>query len=180
MKFLYVILTALIILAPIAAYAIIPQTFKASGSGTVRYLGFIKVYDATLYVPEQVSQQNLLDGRSSRCLQLKYNVDLKAEDFIKAAETILQEQHGEETLSRLKPQIDLLHQNYKPVKEGDSYTLCYDGLSQETKLVLNEEVLVTIQSTEFAEIYFGIWLGDKNPLSDDLRRNLIKGLPKDA
>ncbi len=176
MKYLKITLAILVMVIPVNAGAIVPTAYKLSGSGEIRYLGFIKVYDATLFTPESVSQQKLLDADSSRCLQLQYDVNLKAEDFVEAATIVLSEQHDEQTLASVQPEIELLHRNYRAVKEGDSYTLCYDAATQQTRLALNNDVLITIQSAEFADIYFGIWLGEKNPLSDKLRSKLVAGL----
>ena len=176
MKYLKIIIMAFIIVVPATAGAIIPAAYKLSGSGEIRYLGFIKVYDAALFTPESVSRQKLLDAESSRCLQLLYDVDLKADDFVEAATIVLSEQHDEQTLASVQPEIELLHRNYQAVTEGDSYTLCYDAGTQQTRLALNNDVLITIQSAEFAEIYFGIWLGEKNPLSNKLRGKLVAGL----
>ena len=176
MKYLKIIFVLLSVVVPGTAGAIVPAAYKLSGSGEIRYLGFIKVYDAALFTPESVSRQNLLDAGSSRCLQLQYDVDLKADDFIEAATIVLNDQHDEQTLASVQPKIELLHSNYQAVTEGDSYILCYDAGTQQTRLALNNDVLITIESAEFARIYFGIWLGEKNPLSDKLRRKLVAGL----
>lgn len=153
-----------------------PSTMVLRGRGEIRYLGFIKVYEAALYTAENVTRATLLDASSSRCLKLTYGVDLTVEDFIEAAEKVLAKQHEETSLGAVQKEIDQLHANYQEVKEGDIYTLCYESSSQETKLLLNSDVLVTIKSAEFARIYFGIWLGEKEPLSESLRKNLLTGL----
>lgn len=154
----------------------IPDKFVQAGEGQVRYLGFIKVYDAQLYTPPDVTRKNLLGAASSRCLQLNYNVSLSAENFIEAADTILAKQHSKEALDAVHGEISQLHTSYQKVEEGDTYTLCYDAERQETELRLNHKLLVTIASATFAEYYFGIWLGEKDPLSDDLRNDLIQKL----
>lgn len=153
-----------------------PNDMVLRGQGEVRYLGFIKVYEASLYTGENVTRDTLLDASSSRCLKLTYDVDLTVEDFVKAAEKVLTEQHDEPVLDAVQKEIDLLHANYQRVKAGDIYTLCYEGPSQQTKLMLNNDVLITITSAEFARIYFGIWLGEKESLSEKLRENLLTGL----
>ena len=48
--------------------------------------------------------------------------------------------------------------------------------SDGTSLSLNGERLVSVPGAEFARTYFGIWLKPNDPLSKDLRRNLVKDL----
>jgi len=158
------------------AAANIPQELSLSGTGEIHYLGFIKVYDATLFAPPDAMRDNVLADDCSRCLKLDYAVNLSVDNFIEAAETVLKKQHNETILTSIKPQLDLLHQNYRDVKKNDSYTLCYDAAGQQTSLVLNGNTLVTIPSTQFAAIYFGIWLGKENPIDQNLRSQLLAGL----
>ena len=143
------------------------------GKGEFRYLGFIKVYDAELYVQTPAVSEEILNGNTSRCLKMEYSVALKADDFRNSANKILSRQHAPETLERMKSEIDRLHNAYRGVGEGDSYSLCYDADSQTTTLMLNQQELVTVASPEFAEIYFGIWLGPDDPLDEDLRDQLL-------
>jgi hypothetical protein len=158
------------------AVAAIPQELSLSGSGEIRYLGFIKVYDATLFAPPQTTKNDILADDCSRCLKLDYAVDLSVDNFIEAGETVLKKQHSETILTSIKPQLDLLHQNYRDVKKNDSYVLCYNAAEQQTSLSLNGNTLVTIPSTQFAAVYFGIWLGENNPIDQDLRSRLLAGL----
>lgn len=178
MKYILPVLLFFFTLTPNQVQAVIPDNYLVVGSGEIRYLGFIEVYEATLYSPMAVKKDDLLNASSSRCLQLNYYVDLKSEDFIEAANTVLAKQHDPEVLSPVQGEIDSLHNSYRDVSSGDTYTLCYSAGREETQLILNEEVLVTIQSAEFARLYFGIWLGEKNAISDKLRKNLIAGLPQ--
>jgi hypothetical protein len=143
------------------------------GAGEVRYMGVIRVYRAELLAPAAVRTEDILAAASSFCLRLHYRVALAADDFIKAADTILARQHTQQTLDRLAPLITRLHQSYRDVKKGDYYGLCYNAAARSTDLVLNDEVLVSIDSAEFARIYSGIWLGEQQPLSTELRRQLL-------
>jgi len=165
---------AIFVFVTIAA-ATVPTGYQVLGSGDVRYLGFIKVYDATLYAPEAGVNERILAEENSRCLQLLYDVDVSVADFIEAAETVLEEQQTPQILSRMRPYIDKLHSNYRDVVAGDIYTLCYDALTKTTSLSLNNEVLVEIESSEFAALYFGIWLSENEPLDRGLRNALLSG-----
>jgi hypothetical protein len=96
------------------------------GKGEVYYLNFIKVYDASLYTQEPLGTNNILGSTISKCLLLEYDVSLKSKDFVKAANTVLQRQYTAGQLENVQDELDQLHNNYIDVKEGDSYTLCYD------------------------------------------------------
>lgn len=144
------------------------------GSGEIRYLGLIKVYDASLYLnAEQARTRQVLDSDVSRCLKLDYDVPLKVEHFVEGAETIMAKQHNQATIEAVRPEIDMLHQAYRDVEPGDSYFLCYDSKSGVTSLALNAQQLVAVESPQFAELYFGIWLGEKNPIDTKLRDQLL-------
>lgn len=159
-----------------AASASVPAGLKVSGQGEVLYLGLIKVYDATLSVSNNANRANVLAADVSRCLKLDYVVELSADKFELAANTILERQHDAATLERFQPQISKLHGSYQAVSKGDHYQMCYDAHNQTTSLLLNGNNLVSIPSAEFAELYFGIWLGDTKPVSLALREDLLKGL----
>ena len=166
------IIALMVLLAPAAAFGSI-SSLELHGAGEFTYLGFIKVYDAELYVRTPFSAEEILDENTSKCLKLEYNVGLKAEDFRKSAVKILSRQHVPATLERVKSEIELLHNAYREVGDGDSYSLCYDAESQTTTLSLNQQELVSIASPEFAKIYFGIWLGENEPLDEELRNQLL-------
>jgi len=150
------------------------------GSGSVRYLGLIKVYDATLYAPLMASETAILNAEESFCLQLDYAVDVPSTAFIEAADTILARQHEPAVLARLRSQIEKIHRSYRDVKGGDSYRLCYDDTNEQSRLALNDEVLATIESAEFAAVYFGIWLSPDQPLDESLRDDLFAGLQQET
>lgn len=148
------------------------------GAGEARYMGVIRVYRAELHAPAAARAEEIVAAASSFCLRLHYRVALAADDFIKAADTILARQHTQQTLDRVAPLITRLHQSYRDVKKGDYYGFCYNASTRSTALILNDEVLVTIDSAEFARIYSGIWLGEQQPLSTELRRQLLDNTRK--
>lgn len=145
------------------------------GEGQARYLSFIKVYDARLFAPEGSSAADIVRAQTSYCLELDYRVALKKDDFIEAAETVLKRQHSTAYLTEMDDRVTLLHNNYKAVKKGDRYLLCYDSNSETSSLTLNDQVLVRVPGRDFAELYGGIWLGPEKPLDRDLRDDLLRG-----
>lgn len=146
---------------------------KLVGEGRAKYLGLITVYDAALYIADPADGDAALNPDVSRCLKLDYAVAVSAGDFITAAGTILRRQHPEEKLAGLQAEIKLLHDGYSSVGKGDSYALCYQADSRTTTLYRNRTPQVEVVSAEFAEVYFGIWLGGNQPLDEGLRNNLL-------
>ncbi len=146
------------------------------GEGNVRYMGFIRVYDAELLAPGDAMLTDVLQAQRSFCLRLTYSVALTAENFITAAEEILSRQYTPGELAGYRPQIDELHQAYRDVAKGDRYRLCYDADRQMTQLILNNETLVSVVSAEFAILYSGIWLHAEQPLDAGLRKRLLASL----
>ena len=171
-KHLFFIVTTITLLVLPAAAVGLVDSMTLVAKGDARYMGFIKVYDAHLYIPEEVDHSRILDPDVSKCLELNYSVGLKPEDFIKGATIVLERQHPTEYLERIRPHVDALHDAYRPVDKGDTYILCYDAESEMTTLSLNTEQLVAIQSEEFSSAYFGIWLSPDQPLSTALQRQL--------
>ena len=143
------------------------------GQGEVRYLNLIKVYSATLYAKDPA-----IDSKTSRCLVLEYDVSLKPEDMITAANKVLTKQHSPALIALYQDQIQTLHNSYQKVTAGDYYSLCYAADRQVTTLALNDVVLTTIPSAAFAELYFGIWLSEKHPIDEKLQRQLLSGLAR--
>jgi Chalcone isomerase-like len=156
-----------------AGYAAI-SAMNLMGKGEVYYLGFIKVYDAWLYATSATTTEEILHPETSRCLKLTYDVSLEVKDFVLGAETILARQHAPEEIAKWQKEIDMLHAAYRDVEKGDSYYLCYDAPQRLTTLTLNDTQLVAIPSREFADVYFGIWLGTVKPLDEKLRDQLLR------
>ena len=176
-KLFFVILAVILLVMPAAAVGLVDTMTKVA-NGNARYMGFIKVYDAHLYVPEELDHERILSSEVSKCLKLDYAVGLKPEDLIKGANLVLERQHPVEHLERIRPHVEELHNAYRAVDKGDSYTLCYDAESELTTLTLNTEELVAIESDEFSSAYFGIWLSPNKPLSSTLQKQLVKPADK--
>ena len=178
MKIIYMVLAILLLstLTGLAKVNNLLPGLEKTGTGTVKYLGIFKVYDAELYTRPEVPSSAVLGEETSRCLVLLYDLDLSAADIIKGANAVLKRQNSKEVLKTTLKYIDILHANYTNVQSGDSYTLCYDAASSTTQLLFNDEEVVSINSTEFARIYFGIWLSSIEPISETLRDNLLAQL----
>jgi hypothetical protein len=141
--------------------------------GEVRYLKFIKVYDASLFSPNDVTAETILNPNVSKCLKLDYAVSLSVDKFRLATNSILNRQHSAEFLTKIKTPLEQLQSSYKAVKKGDYYRLCYNGKTQKIRLDLNKNKLVEIQSAELAKAYLGIWLSKNDPISKPLYSRLF-------
>lgn len=155
--------------------ASVPGDMQKRGQGEAYYLGFIKVYDASLYSSDPAEAGDVLSGDVSKCLYLEYAVDIEREDFVKAANSVLNRQFSDQQLAQVDQYIELLHQGYRDVQDGDSYTLCYTSTDKVTTLSYNDILLVSVDAPHFAKVYFSIWLGQNEPLDESLRDDLLAG-----
>ena len=132
---------------------------------------WVDVYAAAFYAAPNTRPDIAVDERLSQRLELYYFRDIKREDVIKAAWVTLERQHNNETLERLRPLVDALHQHFADIRSGDRYALAYHpdrGLSLER----NGETLFNSADPLLARAYLGIWLAP-NGLSDKLRDNRL-------
>jgi len=164
----------------VVIYALAVKSFAANtenmhllGQGKAYYLNIIKVYNASLYSSEILPKDKILSSDVSKCLELEYAVDVTRKDFITAANKVLRRQFGPERLQGIERELNTLHEGYRDVEEGDTYTLCYRDADETTTLSLNGNEIVSISSADFAEVYFSIWLGSNNPLDTNLRNSLL-------
>lgn len=172
-------LLLILLLTPSAGFTkieVLLPGLEKTGGGTIRYLGIFKVYDAELFTRPDLHADAVLSDNTSKCLVLSYDLDISAEDIINGANAILKRQHSTEVLENASQEIEILHNSYTDVSSGDRYALCYNAQSSVTKLLFNDVEVVEIQSTEFARLYFGIWLGSKEPISQTLREDLLSRL----
>jgi hypothetical protein len=143
------------------------------GEGTARW-GFFKLYDAQFFAsPQHTLAQALADDTPAQ-LKLCYARSLTVDNFVDGANHVL----PADLPTELQQAVERLHRAYLPVNQGDCYLLDYQpGIG--TRLILNENTLVQIETPGFKALYFGIWLGEQ-PLSDKLKQALtqnLKGTP---
>ncbi|UJJ31250.1 chalcone isomerase family protein [Halopseudomonas maritima] len=136
-----------------------------------RYL-LMDIYTAELYAPAQAPLEQLLASDQAARLTLRYHRNIARKDLIKAAQTTLRRQHGENDLSLWQAELDTLHSRFSDIKDGDSYSL---ERSAEGTLTLRHNGTLSYQSDTpgLATLYLGIWLGEDG-LSDSLRSALLQ------
>jgi hypothetical protein len=157
--------------AAFAPQVTVAQTTLALRNQTVLTYLWVDVYAAALYTQAGVSPRQALANDQSKRLELYYFRDIDRSDVIKAAWVTLERQHDQQTLERLRPEIDALHEQFQSIRAGDRYALVFtpsSGLSLER----NGEILFTRNDPALASAYLGIWLAPKG-LSDSLRATLL-------
>ncbi len=170
------ILLLAMLLPTLVSASTLNHNLQKIGEGTSYYLKFFKVYDASLYSSDSAGSRNILSNEVSKCLHLKYDVDISKDIIVKSSIATLSRQFPAEVLTEFSKDIDLIHQRYQDVQKGDSYNLCYNRDTYETTLAFNDSIVVSIISPGFAEVYFSIWLGEDEPLDKSLRDDLLSGL----
>jgi hypothetical protein len=139
--------------------------------GLLRYRVFFKGYVAALYLEPGAPAASALEAVPKR-LELEYFWEIDGEKFGPAAESVLERNLDPQSLERLRPQIEALHERYQDVRPGDRYALTYLP-GEGTELAKNGLRLALVPGEEFARAYFSIWLGE-SPLDRELRDQLMK------
>jgi len=135
---------------------------------------WLDIYNATLFTQTGFKKSKLLADDEPLKLELCYLKPIGRDDLIKGAEAVLDVNLSNE----LKQDVASLHKSYVDVKPGDCYVLEY-GPEMGTQLKLNNKLAFSTTQKGFKSVYFGIWLG-QNPLSDDLKEELLKPLEKSS
>ncbi len=145
------------------AELLVEQGITLERKGTSQLtVGFVfKVYDAALYLPPGAGPENALDD-APRHLEISYLRSISRDDFIGAANDMLAAQHDPRVIDSIKEGIDRINALYQDVRKGDRYSLTYLPGSG-TYLKFNGETKGIIEGSDFARIYFSIWLGENNP-----------------
>jgi hypothetical protein len=127
--------------------------------------------NAALYLEPGAPAASALEAVPKR-LELEYFWEIDGEKFGPAAESVLERNLDPQSLERLRPQIEALHERYQDVRPGDRYALTYLP-GEGTELAKNGLRLALVPGEEFARAYFSIWLGE-SPLDRELRDQLMK------
>lgn len=137
--------------------------------GVLRWY-FLKGYVAGLYLGPETRPEDVLADTPKR-LELHYFYEIAGSDFGPAAWKVMARTLDEPELERIRQRAGRLADAYEDVQPGDRYTLTYlPGTG--TQLALNGEPKITIPGADFAEAYFGIWLGS-DPIDEPLRDQLL-------
>lgn len=138
----------------------------------LRWKWVLDVYVAALYV-DDCDRLPARPTGAPRRLEIAYLRGFEAQQFVDAAEKVLERTFDDATLAPLRERIDRMGAAYRAVSAGDRYALTYrPGVG--TELALNGEPLVVVPGEDFADAYLAIWLGP-DPADGGLRDRLLGG-----
>jgi hypothetical protein len=140
------------------------------GAGLLRYMVFVKVYVAALYLKQGVAAEDALSDTPKR-LEIHYFRSIKAKDFALSTRKMIAKNVDPETFKRLQPRIEEVNALYEDIKPGDRYSLTY-AIGKGTELALNGKPKGVIAGPDFASAMFSIWLGPR-PLDESLKESLL-------
>ena len=143
---------------------------EVKGVGLLRYMVFIKVYVAALYLKQGVPAEQALSDTPKR-LEIHYFKSVRAEDFALSTREMIAKNVNSETLERLQPRIEEINALYEDIRPGDRYSLTY-VVGKGTELALNGKPKGVIAGSDFASAMFSIWLGLR-PLDKTLKESLL-------
>ena len=150
---------------------LVDQTeLRLNGTGLMRHRVVFKAFVAGLYLEAGAEPTKSLADVPKR-LEIHYFWSIAGKDFAKAADAVLADAFDEETLAALKPRIAKMNSLYKDVRPGDRYSLTYLP-GRGTRLELNGKTLGMVEGSDFAAVYFAIWLGER-PMSEAFRDQLL-------
>jgi hypothetical protein len=139
------------------------------GAGTLYYRGLIPVYAAALY--RGGDEGPTYPWRDvAMHLEVEYFVNAPARRFTDAGDRILRNTFGNDRLAAIRERLDRMNRLFPDARAGDRCAITYQP-SLGTSLTYNGHVLGMMEGSDFAELYFAIWLGPE-PASDKLRNQL--------
>ncbi len=149
------------------------QDLVIHGVGLLRYKLLFRAYVAALYLPDGTPGAAAM-GDVPKRLEISYFWAIEGDDFGRAANQLLAQQRSAAQLEPLRDRLATMHGAFRSIEAGQRYALTYEpGVG--TVLSLDGEALATIPGADFAEAYFGIWLGERAPLDAGLRDELLGG-----
>ena len=157
-----------------------PESIKLSSTedaltklGEYRYVYrlFFKLYDVALYVPPTAGYTDVLKASTSYRLQFRYLREIDKSIILESADKMLRKNLSEAQFNQISDRVERINQAYQTVKDGDRSSLTYRPETG-TTLRINGEPVVTIEGTDFARLYFQIWLGEQ-PISNSLRESVL-------
>jgi hypothetical protein len=140
------------------------------GAAILRWARLVDLYAGAFYLPEDVDAANWNDDVRKH-LELCYFRKIPAKGFVEASQEHLQKTLPADQLMRIQSRLDDLYSLFRDVGPDDRYMLSYTPETG-TVLSLNGEPLGAIPGVDFAEAYFGIWLGEK-PLNEKFRDQVL-------
>lgn len=135
------------------------------------YRFFFELYDAALYAPKGASAAKIIEANTDFRLQFRYLREIEKSIILKSADRMLEKNLSETEREQIAQRVDTINEAYTTVRDGDRSSLTFQQ-DIGTTLRINDESVVTIEGSDFAQLYFQIWLGEQ-PISQSLRDALL-------
>ena len=141
--------------------------------GDYRYIYriFFKLYDVALYAPPNRSAQDVLNASTPFRLQFRYLREIDKAIILKSAQKMLERNLSDAQMEQIEDRVTRINEGYRTVEDGDHSALTFVP-GEGTTLSINGAPVVTIEGSDFARLYFKIWLGE-TPLSTELRQSVL-------
>ena len=148
------------------------QSLQLNGFGMRKKL-FIKLYAASLYVQEKLSDGSaFLEMTQAACMHLQITSSkITSEKMIKATREGFNNATKGNTAPIEKEIETFLSWLKQPIKKGDVFEFAFIPHNA-THVYKNGAELGVIENKEFSSALFGIWLGDM-PAQQDLKDKLL-------
>ena len=151
-------------------YEVDEARLELRGAAVLRWARLVDLYAGAFYLPGKIDAKDWRKDVNKQ-LELCYFRSIPAKGFVEASQDHLQETLSAESLNSIQSRLDDLYRLFRDIGPGDRYTLTYTP-DVGTVLSLNGEPLGSIPGADFAEAYFGIWLGE-NPLNNNFRDRVL-------
>jgi Chalcone isomerase-like len=151
------------------------RKLELNGFGTRSKL-WIDVYVQALYLTI-LSQdpKEIMEGKSVMAIRIQIISSLvTSKKLSKAFKKGLIKSVGEENISKIQPQADLLNKFITDgeTKDKDFFNLIYAPSEESILVFKNDKLVGKIPGFDFKKALFGIWLSD-NPVDKDLKNQLL-------
>lgn len=167
------------VLAPLAAAAepTLPQPLRQESeqrmqqcsTGTIKVWGFIKVGEASVWMPDCSRLKMPLEP--PLLLRFGYQREVPGDAFAESALAMLERNLSGENFQQLKARFQQFNAHYQTTSDGDIYSMHY-GEDGTLTLWLNDNRLAREQGHDFAGQYLKIWFGPE-PFSSRLKKELL-------
>jgi hypothetical protein len=149
------------------------REWRLAGTAVLRAGLVFKVYAAALYLDGDTQPGDALRDVPKR-LEIHYYHNTPRRHMIETAVATIRRNLDTETFAAVKPGIDALHGVYEDGSKGGYAALTYVP-GKGTEFAIGDRVKCVIEGVDFAEAYFGVWLGEQ-PSSRSVKRQLMEGV----
>lgn len=146
------------------------QKLSLCSTAKIKAYSMIHVGYSALYM-ENCENRNQAFLDRNKFVSFHYDRAIPKRAFIKSTLKTLKKNLSTEEMQKWQAEIEDFNSNYEDVAKGDQYDICYitgEGL----KLYLNDKLIASNNSDEFASLYFKVWFGEE-PFNDSLKNQLL-------